>query len=56
VVLSGRFAQRGWRDNIERSPLRPAVDVVETWHPGPQAMNQPGKRAELIDALRGVAR
>jgi hypothetical protein len=55
VVLSGRFAQRGWRVNIEKSPLRPAVDVVETWHPGPQAMIQPGKRAELIDTLRAVA-
>ncbi|SDK35116.1 Uracil DNA glycosylase superfamily protein [Cryobacterium psychrotolerans] len=55
VVLSGRFAQRGWRANIDKSPLRPAVDVVETWHPGPQAMNQPGKRAELIETLRTVA-
>ncbi|TFD23822.1 uracil-DNA glycosylase [Cryobacterium sp. TMT2-23] len=55
VVLSGRFAQRGWRANIERSPLRPAVNVVETWHPGRKAMIQPGKRAELIDTLRTVA-
>ncbi|WP_245762349.1 uracil-DNA glycosylase [Mycetocola miduiensis] len=55
VVLSGRFAQRGWQANIERSLRRPVLNVVETWHPGPKSMNQPGKRADLIAALRGVA-
>lgn len=55
VVLSGQFAQRGWQANIERSLRRPALNVVETRHPGPQSMNQPGKRADLIAALRGLA-
>ncbi|SDG32573.1 Uracil-DNA glycosylase [Microbacterium sp. 77mftsu3.1] len=54
VVLSGRFAQKGWLANIEQSPHRPAVRTVETWHPGPQAMNQSGKRAELVADLSTV--
>lgn len=54
VVLSGLFAQKGWRDNIARSNQRPDVQVVTTWHPGPRSMNQLGKRDQLTADLRSV--
>lgn len=54
VVLSGRFAQRGWRKFVDPSGRLP-VSVVDTWHPGPQSMAQPGKRDALVADLRAVA-
>lgn len=55
VVLSGRYAQTGWRKHLTNSLHRPAMRVIETWHPSPLALNQPGKRAEFVDALRRAA-
>lgn len=56
VILSGRFAQNGWRQHIARDRRRPDVRIWETWHPGPQAMIQAGKRAELVADLCAVAK
>jgi len=55
VVLSGRYAQDGWRKHLAHSLRRPAVRVIETWHPSPLALNQPGKRDAYIAALREAA-
>ncbi len=55
VVLCGRYAQTGWNKHLQSSLRRPAVRVIETWHPSPLAMNQPGKRAEFVEALRTAA-
>lgn len=54
VVLSGRYAQTGWKKHVApfiRSELR----VVETWHPSPLAMNQPGKREHYRDTMARIA-
>lgn len=53
VVLSGRYAQRGWRTFVDPAGSS-HVRVVHTWHPGPQAMAQVGKRDELGADLRAV--
>lgn len=55
VVLSGRYAQHAWRSHVVEVPS-PATDVVEMWHPSPQSLNQPGRRAEFIATMRDVAR
>ena len=55
VVLSGRYAQTGWRRHLASSLHRSAVRVIETWHPSPLALNQSGKRAEFVAALRLAA-
>lgn len=51
IVLAGRYAQAGWNRHLARTLRRPAVRVIETWHPSPLALNQPGKRAEYVAAL-----
>ena len=55
VVLSGRYAQEGWRKHLATSLRRPSVRVIETWHPSPLALNQPGKRDAYVAALREAA-
>lgn len=55
VVLSGRYAQEGWRRHLAHSLHRPNVRVIETWHPSPLALNQPGKRDAYVAALRQAA-
>jgi len=55
VVVSGRFAQRGWNRHLAHSLRRPDVRVIETWHPSPLALNHPGKRDEYVAALREAA-
>ena len=55
VVLSGRYAQAGWRKYLAGSLRRPNVRVIETWHPSPLALNQPGKREQYVAALREAA-
>lgn len=52
VVLSGRYAQEGWRKHLAHSLHRPSVRVIETWHPSPLSLNQPGKRDAYVAALR----
>ena len=51
LILAGRYAQDGWRTGIAGSLRRPPVEVIETWHPSPLALNQRGKRAEFKTAL-----
>jgi len=54
VVLSGKFAQAGWAKHVAPfagSTLR----TIETWHPSPLSLNQPGHRADFGDALRKAA-
>lgn len=55
VVLSGRYAQDGWRKHLDHSLHRPAVRVIETWHPSPLSLNQPGKRRDFEAALQAAA-
>ncbi|MER7795897.1 uracil-DNA glycosylase [Microbacterium sp. NPDC096154] len=56
VILAGRIAQQGWRAHIASSLRHPPVDVIETWHPSPLAMNQPGKRDQFAAALASAPR
>jgi uracil-DNA glycosylase len=51
VVASGRYAQRGWRE-FARPGSSIAVRTIETWHPSPLSMNQPGHRDDLTAALK----
>lgn len=54
VVLMGRHAQKA-RRLIEA--LRPAVRIVEAWHPSPLCLNRvKARRGELLSTLREVAR
>ncbi|WP_336629666.1 MULTISPECIES: hypothetical protein [unclassified Microbacterium] len=55
VVLAGRYAQSGWKKHLDRSLRRPVVRVIETWHPSPLSLNQPGHRVEFAAALRAAA-
>lgn len=54
VVLSGRFAQVGWKKHIAPH-LGDRYAMFETWHPSPLAMNQPGKRDHYFEAIRRAA-
>lgn len=54
VVASGRHAQEGWRKDV--SPFVSDIRVIDTWHPSPLAMNQPGKRDEFRRALERAVR
>jgi integrase len=54
VVLSGRFAQTGWRKHV--SPfVGSAYTVIETWHPSPLSLNQPGHRDDYFRAIETAA-
>lgn len=54
VVPLGRHAQQTWRQH-GRPSLGRAIRTVESWHSGAQAMNQSGKREELVTALGRAA-
>lgn len=56
VILSGRYAQRGWHRNLAGHAAVEHLRLIETWHPGPQAMAYPGRRDELVAAFRAAAR
>lgn len=47
VIASGLFAQKGWTQHIAPFANKD-LTVINTWHPSPLSMKQPGKR----DALR----
>ncbi len=49
VILTGMLARRGWEKHIR--PIRRDLPVIETWHPSPLSMKQPGKREQLRQAL-----
>lgn len=52
VVPCGVVAQKAWRDH---SATRfPQLSTVPTWQPSALAMRQPGKREEMLQALRRV--
>jgi hypothetical protein len=52
VMPSGVVAQKAWRDH---SATRfPQLTTVPTWQPSALAMKQPGKREEMLQALRRV--
>jgi len=54
VLLSGRHAQRGWNEHVR--PKDPPVAVLETWHPSPQTLWNPERRAHLERTMRDAVR
>jgi uracil-DNA glycosylase len=54
VILSGLLAQKGWHRYVR--PSRRDLPVIDTWHPSPLSMKQPGKREELRAALAAAER
>lgn len=54
VVTSGLYAQQGWR-NYAAPYVSKDLVVIETWHPSPLSMKQPGKRDALRKALERAA-
>ena len=55
VLACGRFAQNGWRRHVAPNLGNDNITVINTWHPSPLALNQPGKRDELREAWRRAA-
>ena len=54
VALSGVKAQMGWRKHI--APLLvDGPEVVNIWHPGDQSLNQPGRRDDFNQSVKGIA-
>lgn len=51
LLLAGLAAQRGWNTHLSGYRKRD-LTVIPTWHFSNQAMNQPGKRDELLASLR----
>jgi hypothetical protein len=54
VILSGLLAQKGWHRFVRQA--RRDLPVIDTWHPSPLSMKQPGKRDELRAALAAAER
>ena len=54
MILSGLLAQKGWHRFVR--PARRDLPVIDTWHPSPLSMKQPGKREELRAALAAAER
>jgi hypothetical protein len=54
VILTGLLAQKGWHKYVR--PARRDLPVIDTWHPSPLSMKQPGKREELRAALAAAER
>jgi hypothetical protein len=52
VVPCGVVAQKAWRDHSAQR--FPGLSTVNTWQPSALAMKQPGKRDEMLLALRRV--
>lgn len=55
VVTSGLVAQRGWNRYIAPHVTND-IAVIQTWHPSPLAMLQPGKQDDLRRAYERAAR
>lgn len=55
VVTLGHFPRRGW-SRFGRPGLGIGMRTIESWHPSPLAMNQPGKRDHLVASLARAAR
>ena len=55
VVTLGLFPRNGWA-RFGRPHLGAGVRTIESWHPSPLAMNQPGKREHLLMALTRAGR
>lgn len=55
VVTLGHFPRRGWA-RFGRPGIGLGIRTIESWHPSPLAMNQPGKREHLHSALARAAR
>lgn len=55
VLACGLYAQKGWRRHIAPRLNTSTITVINTWHPSPLALKQPGKRDELRDAFRMAA-
>lgn len=54
VVLAGRYAQAGWRRHVAPF-VGSAVTTIETWHPSPLSLNQPGHRDDYRRAVERAA-
>lgn len=55
VILAGRYAQNGWTKHV--APFVGSdLSVIETWHPSPLSMNQPGHREQFSRAIERAAR
>jgi hypothetical protein len=52
VMPAGVVAQKAWRDHS--ASRFPSLSTVPTWQPSALAMKQPGKRDEMLQALRRV--
>ena len=50
VLLSGLYSQKGWKANIAPF-VGDRFTAIDTWHPSPLALKQPGKRDELRRAF-----
>ncbi|MBC7595299.1 MAG: uracil-DNA glycosylase [Kineosporiaceae bacterium] len=55
VVTLGVIPRNGWT-RFGRPNLGTAMRTIETWHPSQLAMNQPGKREHLAEALTRARR
>lgn len=54
VVACGLYAQDGWRRHV--APSVQHLEVLNTWHPSPLSLKQPGKRDGLRTAFAEAAR
>jgi len=55
VVLAGKIAQQGWHK--QAAPfVGSRYTTIDTWHPSPLSMNQPGHRDDFQRAIDRVAR
>jgi hypothetical protein len=55
VIFAGKIAQQGWHTNVEPFVGTPYA-TIDTWHPSPLSMNQPGHRDEFQRAIDRAAR
>lgn len=55
IVLSGRYAQSGWKKHVAPF-VGSALTVFETWHPSALSFNQPGHSDDFKRALERAVR
>lgn len=55
VLACGLYAQNGWRRHVAPHLPNDNITIINTWHPSPLALKQPGKRDELREAFRRAA-
>lgn len=55
VLACGLYAQNGWRRHVAPHLPNDNITVINTWHPSPLALKQPGKRDELRNAFKRAA-